>query len=372
MRIDIARPVLPSIDDIREAFSECLESGLVTNNSRHVVEFESRLQAFLSSRLHPVCFCNGEMALFHLLQAWKTKLGYGAYDSFAVLVPSFTFSGTVNAIVMNNLVPVFCDIDETLTLDTDKIDSTLEDVKAIVAVSVYGNVPDIDKIGRFAQDNDLVLILDNAPGFGATYRGHFPNHYGYSEIYSFHATKILNSMEGGAAVVNDRDVHNSLQKLRDFGQYEKTRGDVDLPGLNAKMQEISALVGIKNLASFDLILAKRNESIAKYREFFLQCEDDGHLRNMQVRDSVYCPYLYYPIILNEEATGFVEHMKRNQIAVRRYYTAVHTLKYYRNHCRRLNLDFTEAIMNRIVSLPIHTFMTAEEHAYLLGVIEAYF
>src|SRR5690348_11787133 len=112
MNINIVKPFLPSIEEISVEFGECLKSGLVTNNSPYVRSFEEKLQTFFGARLKPAVFCNGEMALYHLIQAWKIKMGYSAHDTFEVLVPSFTFSGTVNAIVMNNLKPVFCDVDE--------------------------------------------------------------------------------------------------------------------------------------------------------------------------------------------------------------------------------------------------------------------
>ena len=388
MKINIVKPILPNIDAVSPEFAKSLESGLVTNNSKHVVEFEKNLQHFLSSKLSPVCYCNGEMALFSLLQAWKNKLGYGPYDSFDVLVPSFTFSGTLNAIVMNNLKPVFCDVNETLTLDIKKIKHVDEKIKFIVAVSVYGNLPDIEEIGRFAEQHGLVFILDNAPGFGSKYNDKFPNQYGFSEIYSFHATKIYNSMEGGAAIVNDSEIHAYLQRIRDFGQFEKLRGDVDIPGLNSKMMEISAIVGKSNLNDFDNIISKRQKTIDLYKSFFNQLEHEGYLTNMQIRSNVYCVYLYYPIILYEDAADFVEFMAQNNIACRRYYTAVHDLRFYKNKffcharlscdCRnyfceeQIGLEYTNSIKDRIVSLPLHTEMSDNEINYLFEKITLYF
>src|SRR4051812_24194942 len=114
MNINIVRPFMPDLSELSEDLAECLRSGLVTNNSSHVREFEDKLQKFLGCPIKPSVNCNGEMALYHLIQAWKAKLGYGPHDSFEVLVPSFTFSGSINAIVTNNLRPVFCDVNEGL------------------------------------------------------------------------------------------------------------------------------------------------------------------------------------------------------------------------------------------------------------------
>lgn len=372
MNINIVKPFLPSLEEISLEFAESLKSGLVTNNSPYVRSFEEKLQAFFGSRLKPSVFCNGEMALYHLIQAWKVKLGYSPHETFEVLVPSFTFSGTVNAIVMNNLQPVFCDVDETLTLDVSKMKADTKDIKMVMAVGAYGNLTNLEELGKFADAHNLVLILDNAPAFGSKFKNQYPCHYGYSEMISFHATKIFNSMEGGATIVNDDEIQDYMLRLRDFGQYEKTRGDVDMPGLNSKMQEISALIGLKNLEKVDFILKNRFSNIERYREFFIGLEQKGLLKTMRVKEDVTCPYLYFPLILHEEATEFVQYMQANNIAVRRYYTATHDLKFYKGRYRQQNVDFTNSIKDRIVSLPLHTIMTQEEFDHLFNTIKSYF
>ncbi len=120
MKINIVKPFLPDLSEIQTEFNECLKSGLVTNNSPYVRLFEDRLQEFFGSTIKPSVNCNGEMSLYHLIQAWKYKMGYDPHQSFEVLVPSFTFTGTINALVMNNLKPVFCDVDQSLVLDINK------------------------------------------------------------------------------------------------------------------------------------------------------------------------------------------------------------------------------------------------------------
>jgi dTDP-4-amino-4,6-dideoxygalactose transaminase len=179
-------------------------------------------------------------------------------------------------------------------------------------------------------------------------------------------------MEGGANIVNDPEIDELLRRLRDFGQYEKTRGDVDVPGLNSKMTEVCALVGLKNLERVDTILSSRARNAARYVEFFGGMEAKGLLRSMKVSSNVVCPYLYFPIILNEEATEFVNYMQTKGIAVRRYYTANHDLKFYRGKYREQDLSFTNEIKDRIVSLPLHTVMSDEEMDYLFGVVLSYY
>ncbi len=372
MKINIVKPYLPDLDEVKDQLQECLSSGMVTNNSEYVREYEIRLKEFLDSPANPVLFCNGEMALYHLIQAWKKKMGYGIHDSFEVLVPSFTFSGTVNAIVMNNLKPVFCDINETLTIDINKIKDTPGNIKMCIAVGVYGNLPDIESLKKISLQNNWILLFDNAPAFGSTYNGLYPAQLQIEEIYSFHATKIYTSMEGGAAISHDKEISDYLYRLRDFGQYDKTTGDVDIPGLNSKMQEFSAIIGLKNLEKIDHILEKRKKNIHLYKEYFIALEKQGIIKNMKVKDNIFCPYLYYPIILNEEATHFVNYMKGQNITVRRYYTAVHTLEVYKNKYKELDLKLTESIKDKIIALPIHTVMEDNEINHLFNSINSFF
>lgn len=372
MNINIVKPFMPDLSEIAEDFAKCLSTGLVTNNSPHVRMFEDKLQEFYGCPIKPSVNCNGELALYHLIQAWKHKMGVGPHESFEVLVPSFTFSGTINALVTNNLKPVFCDVDDSLMLDLEKAVVDSPDVRMILPVGAYGNIVDLEKLQQVAREKKLAVILDNAPAFGTKFKGKHAWEYGFSEIISFHATKILNSMEGGASIVNDPELDDLLRRLRDFGQYEKSRGDVDIPGLNSKMTEVCALIGLRNLAKADFIIGSRAKNAARYIEFFGRMESQGLLRTMKVRLDVVCPYLYFPIILNEEATAFVQYMAKNNIAARRYYTATHDLKFYRGRYREQDLSFTNAIKDNIVSLPLHTVMSEEELEYLFNTTSAYF
>ncbi len=372
MHLNIVKPFMPDLSEIADDFAQCLKTGLVTNNSPHARKFEDKLQEFYGCAIKPSVNCNGELALYHLIQAWKQKLGCSPHDTFEVLVPSFTFSGTINALVTNNLKPVFCDVDETLVLDLNKAVVDSPNVKMILPVGAYGNLCDLEQLGSMAKQYNLAVILDNAPAFGSKFKGRHAHEYGFSEMISFHATKIFTSMEGGANIVNDPEIAELLLRLRDFGQYEKTRGDVDIPGLNSKMTEVCALVGLRNLEKVDFILGSRAKNAARYVDFFSGLEQRGLLRTMKVSKDVTCPYLYFPIILNEDATAFVSYMQTKNIAVRRYYTANHDLKFYRGRYREQDLSFTNSIKDNLVSLPLHTVMSEEELEYLFKSVQDYF
>ena len=373
MRINIVKPIFPKLEEIKDKFASCLQSGLVTNNSKNVREFQNRLKEFLASKYEPLVFCNGEMALYNLILAWKFKMGYDFYERFRVIVPSFTFSGTVNAIVSCNLEPVFCDVDETLTIDLSKLPMGASNIKMIVPVAVYGNLPNIEGIIEVSRRENLTVVFDNAPAFGSKYKGKYPAEYNIEEIYSFHATKVFSSMEGGCAITNKKDIFNRLCELRDFGQYEKKIGDVALPGLNSKMQEISAIIGIENLQKLNNVLENRKKVITKYNNFFNELENKEYLKRMKVRDEVECIYLYYPIILSKgTADDFIEFLANYGISSRRYYTLVHMLKYYKDRFLCGDLSYSEKLANRIVALPLHSYMDEGEIGYLFEKVEEYF
>ncbi len=371
MIVNIVKPFLPDMEKIYEKFKLSLSTGLVTNNSENVRLFENKLQDFYKCPFKPSVNCNGQLALYHLIQAWKHKLGYGTHDSFEVLVPSFTFSGTINALVTNNLKPVFCDVDDGLVLDLNKINIDSNEIKMILPVGAYGNLVNLELLQNISVENKLSVILDNAPAFGSKFKNKFPWEFGFSEMISFHATKIFNSMEGGANIVNDSQIADYLLRLRDFGQYEKVRGDIDLPGLNSKMTEICAIVGLANLENIDFILSSRAANVIKYLDFFGKLEAQGKLKTMKVAKQVYCPYLYFPIILNDDATKFVNFMAIKNISVRRYYTATHDLTFYRGKYRSQNLDYTNQIKYNIVAVPVHTIMEDDEISYIFDTISSY-
>lgn len=385
MKINIVKSELPTLWQIHKEFSRALNSGKVTNHSKNVILFQKNLKNFFKSINIPVVFSSGEMALYHLIQAWRYKLKIEDKNNITALVPSFTFSGTINALILNNIKPIFCDIDDTLTIDLKKIKHIDKNTRFIVPVSVYGNIPDLEKLKKLRKN--IVRIIDSAPAFGSTYKKKYPHEFGFEEIYSFHATKIMTSMEGGCAITNDATVHKYLERLRDFGQFEKKRGNVDIPGLNSKMQEISAIVGNHNLKKFPKILNKREKIINKYKKFFYNLEKLKFIKNMKINNNNFCSYLYFPIIISKDLEKFQKFLLKNNIISRRYYTAVHDLKYYKNkfkcsefsYCKckeycekKIGLKFTEYIKNKILALPLYSNMKNRETDYMFKIINKFF
>ncbi len=382
MKINIVRPILPKLNNIKNDFDKCLNTGLVTNNGINVRKFEKNIKKFLKSKNDPVLFCNGQMAFFSLIQAWKFKLKIKDNERVYALVPSFTWSGTVNSLILNNITPIFCDVNDTFLLDLKKVENKIhklkeirKKIKFIIPVSNYGNILNLNQLKKFCKKNKLIALMDSAPAFGSKFKNKYPNNYGFDEMYSFHATKIMTSMEGGCVVSNDLQITNYCKYIRDFGQYEKNIGNIKLPGLNSKMQEISAIVGNLNLKNFNKILKKRMKIIKTYENFFKNFERKKIFSLMKIDPNVNCTYLYFPILVNQKIIKFKEHLKKSNISFRKYYSAVHHLDFYKKEKKtslKLNLEYTNKIKDKVIALPVFSDMTTKEVKYIFEKINQFY
>jgi len=372
MKIQTIIPQIPNTKIIFREIKKCFKKKYLTNDGQNLITFEKKLQKYFSSKLKPIVFCNGELSLFNLIQAWKYYL---KIDKCSALVPSFTFSGTVNALVQNNIEPIFADIDDTLTINLNSL-KLKRNTKFIVATSVYGNIPNIIKIKKFAKEKNLIFILDNAPGFFSRFKKKFPCNFNVDEIYSFHATKSFNSIEGGCAITSNKKIKNFLIALRNFGQLNKGSNDIILPGLNSKMHELSAIVGIENLNNVKKQISKRKIIVSKYQNFLKKLKAKNLIDLMKINKDVFCSYYFFPILLKKHsAKKFISFMDKKKIFCRRYYNSVHTLTYYKKYLTKKNLKtipFTEKIKNKIVALPLHSQMKNNEIKYLFNNIEKFF
>ena len=372
MKIETIVPQIPNTQEIFKKINKCFKKKYLTNDGQNLIEFEIKLQKYFKSKLKPVVFCNGELSLFNLIQAWKFNLGI---NKCTAIVPSFTFSGTVNALEQNNIKPLFCDINNTLTPDLKKI-KIEKNTKFIVASSVYGNIPNIKEIKNFAKKNNLIFILDNAPGFFSRISNDFPCNMNVDEIYSFHATKTFNSIEGGCAITSNKKIYKSLVALRNFGQLNKGSNNIILPGLNSKMHELSAIVGIENLKKTSSLMIKRKKVISKYLVFFKELEVKRLINLMKVNKNTYCSYYFFPIILKRHSVKkFIIFMNKKKIFCRRYYKSVHTLDYYKKRITRKDLNFipfTEKIKNKVIAIPLHSEMQEKEMNYLFDCVNKFF
>ena len=254
-RIPIIRPLFPSNTKLQPDIDEILASGQVSNGI-YVQRLESAIAEYLGVKYF-IAFCNGEAALIAMIAALRL--------SGEVIVPAYTFVGTPHAVVWNGLTPVFVDAHpKTWTINPSEIEAKITlRTSAILAVPIFGNPVCNDVLANIAEQHNLMLLYDSAQGFGSKYNGKRLGGFGCAESFSFHATKIFSTMEGGGVATNDSELYERLVAIRNFG---KIGNDCKMLGFNGKMTEVCALVGLKNLEVLDAHITHRQNLVARYRE----------------------------------------------------------------------------------------------------------
>jgi len=310
--INVTRSSMPSYEEYCEEIKDIWDSRWLTNMGPKHEQLKVQLVDYLGVQ-HLELLTNGHMALELTLNALNLQ--------GEVITTPFTFVSTTTAILRNGLKPVFCDIEQdTYTIDVTKIESLITDrTCAIMPVHVYGNVCNIDEIERIAKKYSLKVIYDAAHAFGETYKGKGIGAFGDASCFSFHATKVFNSIEGGAVCYNDTALGEKLKELRNFGIIEQEKlGDV---GLNAKMNEFCAAMGICNLRHIDDEIAKRREVFNRY---FTNLKDIDGIQLNKIQDGLASNYAYFPVLFDENVLGYsrddiYEKLIEKDIFARKYF-----------------------------------------------------
>ena len=275
--------------------------------------------------------CNGTVALEIAIRA----LGMEG----EVIVPSFTFIATAHALQWQGITPVFCDIDpRTHTLDPGKVEQAITPrTTGIIGVHVWGHTCDIDALAEIAARRGLKLLFDAAHAFACSYKGRMIGSFGDAEVFSFHATKFFNTLEGGAVVTNDDELAKKLRLMRNFGftGYDK----VSYLGTNGKMNEISAAMGLTSLESLDEFIAVNRRNYLRYRE---ELRDIAGARVLTYDETESCNYQYIVLELDEAVTRIVSRDElwriltaENVMARRYFYPGCHRMEPYRSSSRKL-------------------------------------
>lgn len=288
-----------------------------------------------------------------------------------VITTPFTFASTTHAIVRNGLVPVFCDIEpETFTIDVTKLEALITDrTCAILPVHVYGNICNIEEIERIAKKYSLKVIYDAAHTFGETYKGRGIGSYGDVSCFSFHATKVFNSIEGGAVCYSDTDFGKELYRLKNFGI--RNEEIVDGVGANAKMNEFCAAMGLCNLRHIEAEIAKRKRVVEQYRK---KLQDVEGLKISPVQEDVESNYSYFPVVIDEKVFGasrneVYEKLGENGIGARKYfYPLTNTFDCFHG---QYDVNLTPValhISRRVLTLPLYADLELENVDRICSII----
>jgi dTDP-4-amino-4,6-dideoxygalactose transaminase len=358
MEFLVGRPNIGVRSELQERFSRILEKNWLTNNGPFVREFEAKF-AKQSGARHCIVVTNGTVAIELVVKA----LGLTG----EVIIPSFTFIATAHALQWHGVKPVFCDIDPTtFCIDPAKAESLLTpETSAIMGVHVYGRACDVEALDHIASANDIPLIFDAAHAVGCTQGGQPIGSFGTCEIFSFHATKVLNSIEGGAITTNDDELAERFRRLRNFGFPGDGRDVTTELGTNAKMNEFCAAMGLTNLESlFDFIAVNQSNSTA-YREGLAGISG---IRVFEFDSNEENNHQYVIALVDEDEFGYsrdalMEALHGEGILARRYfYPGCHAMEPYVSlYPDAVNgLPVTEVVSQQVLALPTGTQLVSTE------------
>ncbi|MBQ6383731.1 MAG: DegT/DnrJ/EryC1/StrS family aminotransferase [Clostridia bacterium] len=352
--IYVTESSLPPFEDFADEIRSIWETHRLTNMGPKHEQLRAALKDYLGVEEMDL-LTNGHMALELTMQAMNLR--------GEVITTPFTFISTTHAIVRNGLDPVFCDIDpDDFTLDTEKLEELITDrTTAIVPVHVYGNVCKVEEIDRIAKKYGLKVIYDAAHAFGCTYKGKGIGSYGDASCFSFHATKVYNTVEGGAVSFRGLDFWRSLYKLKNFGiRDEETVVGV---GANAKMNELCAAMGICNLRRIDEDINRRKKVAARYRDWL---ENVPGVKLNPIQQDVKTNYSYFPVVVNEKVFGssrneIMEELARHQIYARKYfYPLTSEAQCYEGMFDVDQTPVARSVSKRVMTLPIYPSLAFED------------
>ncbi len=346
-QINVTRAYLPPYEEYIEEIKDIWDSYWLTNMGEKHNRLERELSNYLGVESVSL-FSNGHMALELLIQSFGL--------SGEVITTPFTFVSTAHAIVRNGLTPVFCDINENdYTIDVSKIEDLITDrTSAIIPVHVYGRICDVESIEEIAGRYGLKVIYDAAHAFGVEYKGRGIGNFGDASMFSFHATKVYNTIEGGAVAYREAEIGQRLYQLKNFGI--KNEEEVEAVGANAKMNEFSAAMGLCNLRHVNEEIKKR-EKITELYNFRL--DSIAGISVPKSQDGVKPNYAYYPVVIDEKEFGrsrddIYKALSSNNIYARKYfYPLVSDYECYKGVYDSSLTPVAKRIADRVLTLPIY-------------------
>ena len=343
--IYVTESSIPSLDEYTEEIKPIFEKRYLTNiGDKHNI-LQNSLEKYLDIN-HVTLFTNGHLALENAILSFNFPK-----DSEVITTP-FTFASTTHAIVRCGLKPVFCDINiEDYTIDVSKIEKLITDkTVAMLPVHVYGNMCNVEEIDRIAKKHNLKVIYDAAHTFGVKYKGKSSACYGDMSMFSFHATKVFNTIEGGAICFKDDDKVQVLNDLKNFG----IRGpeEVKFVGSNAKMNEFQAAMGICNLRHIDEWIKQRKEVVECYRS---KLSNIKGIKLSKEQEDVISNYAYFPVVFDGykyNRDEIYDKLANNDIFARKYfYPLTCDFECYKDI--KANVPIARDIASKILTLPLY-------------------
>ena len=363
-QITVTAPLLPDLEEFNALLKEIWDSKWITNNGSFHKQLEKELAEYLKVPYISL-FTNGTLPLLTALQALRV--------TGEVITTPYSFVATTHSIWWNGCKPVFVDIDPaTGNIDPDAIEAAITNkTTAIMPVHVYGKPCDTKRIQEIADKYGLKVIYDAAHAFGVEVNGESILNAGDMSTLSFHATKVYNTLEGGALVMHDAETKKRIDYLKNFGFAGETT--VVAPGINSKVDEVRAAYGIINLRQVDAAIEARHQVAIKYREALRPVDGITFMDDMP---GVKHNYSYFPIFIDAEKYGMTrdelyEKMRSHNVLGRRYfYPLISTFSTYRGlpSAAPENLPKAHKMADSVICLPMHHELSAEDLNRVLELI----
>lgn len=363
--IYVTRPSLPPLEEFVESLKEIWDSRWLTNNGPFHEKFEKQLAEYLGVKYISL-FSNGTLALITALQTLRI--------TGEVITTPFSFVATTHSLWWNGIKPVFVDIDPvTCNLDPEKIEAAITpQTTAIMPVHVYGTPCDVDKIQKIADTYGLKVIYDAAHAFGVRINEDSVLNFGDLSILSFHATKVFNTIEGGAIICHDETTKKRIDFLKNFGFADETI--VVAPGINAKMNEIQAAYGLLQLKYIDGEMAKRKKIADFYDSELVNQKGIVTIKTQPESEKNYC---YYPILIDEQLLGksrdevYFQLRAKNIYSRRYFYPLISEFPPYRSlqSSDINNLKTAHRISDQVLCLPIYSTLDIETAKIIIDTIK---
>lgn len=362
--LHVGRPNIGDRGRLLERINDLLDRRWLTNEGPYVQEFERRIRE-ITGVAHCIVTCNGTVAL---------EIGIRAAGlSQEVIVPSFTFAATAHALQWQGITPVFCDVDpSTHTLNPGRVEELITPrTTGIIGVHLWGRPCCVGELSEIARHRGLKLLFDAAHAFGCSHQGRMIGGFGDAEMFSFHATKFVNSFEGGAIVTSDGDLADRARMMRNFGFVDYD--DVRYVGTNGKMAEVAAAMGLTSLESMSDFMEVNRRNYDLYRT---QLRGAAGLSLVPYDESERCNYQYIVLEIDEQEAGLGRDLlqrilhRENVLARRYFYPGCHRMEPYRSSflAARRMLPQTDRLAQRVLSLPTGTTIGPEEIGTICDVV----
>lgn len=358
--IQVTHSSMPPYEEYMEEIKDLWESHWLTNMGQKHKQLEKDLMGYLNTP-NISLFTNGHLALECVISALEL--------TGEVITTPFTFASTTHAIVRNGLTPIFCDINpDDYTIDVDKLEDLITDkTSAIIPVHVYGNICDANGIERIANKYKLKVIYDAAHTFGITVDGISVANFGDASMFSFHATKVFNTIEGGAITYKDENLSKRLSNIKNFGIINQE--SVEYVGGNAKMNEFQAAMGICNLRHIDKEIERRKAVVERYIETLDNIQE---IKLCKPQAGVKSNYAYFPVIFDGYKLSrdeVFEKLKKENIFARKYfYPLTSEFECYKGRFDIQETPVAKYISERVLCLPLYADLSLEDIDRICNII----